>query len=153
MAITFDILPMPQPIVAAVPPPQPRPVIAPATERDGANNQRRDSSRHQNGPLSFRAVLSQTTLAEFGRARATADTAVWSGEGAERRPREMRFPESVPIELSGAESGDLFTHAVANNERRSRAPEFAAATSRYASSYFAGSSFYARPGETLEVTA
>lgn len=152
MAITLDILPMPQPITVAVPPPQPRPVIAPASERDSANNQRRESSKNQNAPLSFRAALSESTFAGIARSTTTTDTAVWSGVGEERRPREARFPDSAPLEISGDEASDLFTRAVANNERRSRAPEYAAATSRYASSYYAGSPFYARPGDTLEVT-
>lgn len=151
MAITADILITPQPIVAP-PPPQPRPAIAPANERDGANNQRRES-KNQNGPLSFRAVLDTATLSGIGRAALAAESAVRSGEGEDRRARPARVPVSAPVELSGDEASDLFTRAVMNNERKSRAPEFLAAASRYTASYFAGSSFHARPGDTLEMTA
>lgn len=152
MAITADIFITPQPIVVSVPPPQPRPAITPADARDGANNQRRES-KNQNTSLSFRAVLDTTTFSGIARASTATDSAVWLGEGEDRRARPSRLPESGPIELSGDEASDLFTRAVMNNERKSRAPEFLAATSRYASSYFAGSSFQARPGDTLEMTA
>lgn len=153
MSITADILVTPPPVMAAVTPPQPRPVITPAGERDGANNQRRESAKKENGPLSFRAALNETTFSSIGRASVQASTAAWDGEGEERVRRETRFPESGPVELTGAEASDLFERAIANNTRRGRDPAFVAATSLYATSYFAGSSFHTRPGETLEITA
>lgn len=154
MAITADILVTPPPpIMAAVTPPQPRPVIAPSGERDGANNQRRESSKKENGPLSFRAALSETTFANVGRASTETGAAPWDGEGQERIRRETRLPERRPVELTGDEASDLFERAVANNLRKSRAPAFMAATSLYTTSYFAGSSFHTRPGTTLEITA
>jgi len=153
MSITADILISPQPVVVAVPPPQPRPAVAPASERDAANNQRGESSKNQNGPLSFRAALSATSSSGVVRTTNAAASTHWLDEGEERVARETRLPDAGPIELTGAEAADLFTRAVANNARQSRAPAFAAATSQYIASYFAGSSFYARPGETLEMTA
>lgn len=153
MALTADILVTPPPIMAAVTPPQPRPVIAPAGERDGANNQRRDSSKKENGPLSFRAALGETVFDRLGRAASQTTATVWDGEGEDRPRRETRFPDSSPVELTGAEASDLFERAVANNSRKGRDPAFVAATSLYATSYFAGSSFHTRPGETLEITA
>ncbi len=157
MAITADILVTPPPVMAAVTPPQPRPVIAPAGERDGANNQRREPGKKENGALSFRAALDQTTVAGIGRASPQTSSASWDvtgdGEGEERAPRAARFPAGGPIELSAAEASDLFERAVANNSRKSRSPAFAAAASLYTTSYFAGSSFHTRPGETLELTA
>jgi len=153
MAITADIIVTPQPIVTPVVPPQPRTIIAPASERDNANQQRRESSKNQNGPLSFRAALSAASFASVGSAKTAGDTAVWSEEAEERYVRAPRVPTGGPVELSGAEASDLFTRAVANNERKSRAPAFAAAASQYATSYFAGSAFHARPGATLELTA
>jgi hypothetical protein len=153
MAITADILVTPPPVMAAVTPPLPRPVITPPAERDGANNQRRDSSKKENGPLSFRAALSETTFADLGRAPAHTGAAGWDGEGNDRIRRETRLPEGGPIELTGDEASDLFERAVANNLRKSLSPAFAAATSLYTASYFAGSSFRTRPGETLEITA
>ncbi len=153
MALTADILVTPPPIMAAVTPPQPRPVIAPSGERDGANNQRRDSGKKENGPLSFRAALGETVIDRLDRASSQALAWAWDGEGQERLHREARFPDSGPVELTGEEASDLFERAVANNSRRGRDPAFAAATSLYATSYFAGSSFHTRPGETLEITA
>jgi hypothetical protein len=153
MAITADVLVTPPPIMAAVTPPQPRPVITPTGERDGANNQRRESGKKDNGPLSFRAALDKAVFAGIDRASAQALKAAWEGEGEERVHRETRFPEGGPVELTGAEASDLFERAIANNTRRGRDPAFAAATSLYATSYFAGSSFHTRPGETLEITA
>lgn len=151
MAITADILITPQPIVMPIAP-QPRPAIAPATERESANNQRRESGKNANGALSFRAALSATTATNTGAVSQGAE-ALWTDEVSDRQARPVRLPESAPIELTGAEAADLFTRAVANNERKGRSPAFAAATSLYATSYFAGSSFYARPGDTLELTA
>ena len=153
MAITADILVTPPPIMAAVTPPQPRPVIAPSGERDGAGDQRRESGKKENGPLSFRAALSETTFAGVGRSSTQTPLTAWDGEGQDRIRREARLPRSGPVELSGDEANDLFERAVANNLRKSQAPAFVAATSLYTTSYFAGSSFHTRPGETLEITA
>jgi hypothetical protein len=153
MAITADILVTPQPIVMPVTPPQPRTVVAPASERENAQNQRRDSSRNQNGPLSFRAALNATAFTGVNGAKVVSEKSVWVDEADERPQRETRLPDVGPIELTGTEASDLFTRAVANNERKGRSPVFAAATSQYAASYYAGSAFYARPGATLELTA
>lgn len=153
MAITADITVTPQPVVIPVPPPPPRPIIAPASERENANHQRRDSSKNQNGPLSFRAALSAASFADINGTKTSDDNVVWSDEAHARYVREPRLPTVGPVELSGAEASDLFTRAVANNERKSRAPAFAAAASQYATSYFSGSAFHARPGATLELTA
>ena len=153
MAITAEINVAPQPVVIPVPSPQPRPAIAPASERENASQQRRESSKNQNGPLSFRAALSAASFAGVNGTKAPDDSVVWSDVPEERYVREPRLPTVGPVELSGAEASDLFTRAVANNERKSRAPTFAAAASQYATSYFAGSVFHARPGTTLELTA
>jgi len=153
MAITAEINVAPQPVVIPVPSPQPRPAIAPTSERENASQQRRESSKNQNGPLSFRAALSAASFAGVNGTKAPDDSVVWSDVAEERYVREPRLPTVGPVELSGAEASDLFTRAVANNERKSRAPAFAAAASQYATSYFAGSAFHARPGTTLELTA
>ncbi len=150
--ITADILITPQPIVLPVPPAQPRPAITPAGERDGANNQQRRESKNQNATPSFRAVLDSTTLSGFVRAGVSAESFAWRSEAEDRPSRPARVPARGPVEISADETGDLFTRAVMNNARKSRAPEFVAATSRYAASYFAGSSFHARPGDTLEMS-
>ena len=152
MAITADINVTPQPVVIPVPSLQSRPAIAPASERENASQQRRESSKNQNGPLSFRAALSAASFAGVN-GKAPDDSVVWSDIAEERYVREPRLPSGGPVELSGAEASDLFTRAVANNERKSRAPAFAAAASQYATSYFAGSAFHVRPGATLELTA
>jgi len=151
MALTADILITPQPIVMPIAP-QPRPAVAPAAERESAHNQRRESGKNANGALSFRAALSAATVANVGTAAQGAE-AVWADEVSDRKARAIRLPEHGPIELTAAEAADLFSRAVANNERKGRSPAFAAATSLYATSYFAGSSFHARPGDTLEMTA
>ncbi|MGE3477426.1 MAG: hypothetical protein AB7H70_16610 [Rhodospirillaceae bacterium] len=153
MALTADILVTPPPVMAAVTPPQPRPVITPSGERDGAGNPRRESGKKDNGPLSFRAALGETTLAGVGRSATQTPLTAWDGEGRDRVGREARLPGGGPVELSGDEANDLFERAVANNLRKSQAPAFVAATSLYTTSYFAGSSFHTRPGETLEITA
>lgn len=136
-----------------MPPPQPRTVIAPTSERDSASNQRRDSSKNQNGPLSFRAALNAASFTGVNSATPPAEAIDGSDKADLRYVRELRVPSSGAIELSGAEASDLFTRVVANNERKSLAPAFAAAASQYATSYFAGSAFHARLGATLELTA
>jgi len=152
VSITTDILLTPQPLASAAIPAM-RPAIAPTAEREGANQQRRESDKNEQSGLNFRAVLSATTLNDIARVAASAEASIRSASIEERPRREMRLPGKTPVEISGAEAADLFTQALANNSRKSRAPEFEAATSRYASSYFAGSAFYARPGEALELTA
>lgn len=151
MSITADFLIVPQPIAAAVSPAQPRPAVAPATEREGAQNERRQSAKNPNVPLSFRASLSAATLSGVTHAASASPNRPSEGEESSIRP--ARVPTSGPVELTGAEASDLFSRAIAENARKSQAPAFAVATSHYAASYFAGSAFYARPGETLEVTA
>ncbi|MGE4064342.1 MAG: hypothetical protein AB7E79_13325 [Rhodospirillaceae bacterium] len=153
MPISADILITPQPVVVPVPPSQPRPAVAPAAEREGAQNQRHASSRNQNGPLSFRAALSAATFAGVARAASASESLAAPDEGTGHAARETRIPSAAAIELTSAEARDLFTPPAAGDARKSRAPAFAAAASRYAAGYFAGSAFYARPGATLELTA
>lgn len=154
MSITADVfIAPPQPIMVAVPPPQPRTVVAPATDRENAQHQRRDSSKNQNGPLSFRAALDATSLSGIAGAKTSSEASVLLVDDDVRPQRQARLPETGPVELSSAEASDLFNRAVANNERKSRAPAFAAAASHYAISFFAGASFHARPGQNLELTA
>ena len=151
MLISADIFVVPpQPIAAAVPPP-PRPAVSAPGERESAQNQRRESTKGQDAPLSFRGALGAAGIA--GAIRAKAHEQAWQGEGEERRPRAERLPSAGPVELSSLDAMDLFTQAVENNARKSFSPAFAAPASNYAASYLAGSSFYARPGESLELTA
>lgn len=154
MAITADLLVTPPPNAAAAASAlrQPQPVIAPANERENAGHQRRESGKNGNAPLNFRAVLSAATLEGLGRSDAAQAWTPSEGPLREAPQRASRFPVAEPLEISGAEARDLFDRAIAQNTRKSNAPEFVAATARYTSSYFAGSSFYAKPGETLELT-
>lgn len=158
MAIAADILLTPHPIGMSVTLPPSRLAVAPVSERDGTGHQQRRDPRGSNNAatLSFRAALSAAMLggvAQASRVTETQDGAPARFDDAKAAPRRAsRLPSDGALELSGAEAADLFNRAIANNARKSRAPEYVAATSRYTASYFAGSTFHARPGETLELT-
>jgi hypothetical protein len=148
MSISADFLITPQSVASAVPPPS-RPAVAPAGERENAQNRGREPSKNQNGPLSFRAALDASTVGGIAKA---ASEAIAGPDDRALPPRESRVPAAGPIELAGNAASELFARA-SSGPGRSADPVFAAAVSRYSASYFAGSSFFARPGETLEVTA
>jgi hypothetical protein len=157
MAITADILT--QPIAAPVaPPPLRQPAVSAVSDRDSTANERRGESKEDRARanISFRAFLNAATFAglaqTLGREAPKSDA---TEEPARKTQRPTKQPDgNEPVVISGEESESLYRAAHAGTPRTNpRAPEFLAATSRYAKSFFSVSGTFARPGETLEVTA
>ncbi len=151
MIVNNDILAL-HPVAVAVPPPPPRPAIAPAGERESANDRRGAQKDGRSTGLSFRATLTATTVGGLGAVvdRAPSVTSD-SGESSAAQERAVKLPENGPIILSSHESERLYREARAEKPFK-RDPAFVAATQRYAKSYFSVSGTYARPGEALELT-
>jgi len=158
MAISIDSLtlqPVAAPISAA--PVRQAPVTA-VGERDGANNDRRNPSKDARGrsSVAFRSFLDAATLAGLTKTLgAQTSTTAATDEAPAPPPRRAKLPEKAEQEvLSASESERLYHSAkISGQGRTSPAPEFLAATSRYAKSFFAVSGTFARPGESLELTA
>ena len=156
MAITIDTLSL-QPVAAPVAPPPRQPQVSAVGERQGANADRRNPSKDARGrsSITFRSFLNAATLAGLTK---TLGSDSFKTTTTDERPQPRRA-EKVPNKagpevLSAAESEGLYQSAKSSGQgRASPAPEFLAATSRYAKSFFAVSGTFARPGETLELTA
>lgn len=146
-----------QPIAAPVAPPPRQPTIAAAGEREGASNERRKDSREGRArtDVSFRAFLNAATFAGLAQSLGNNATTTTRTESSDTpRTRAVKLPEreEAPV-ISGEESEQLFRRATATQLDTARASEYLAATTRYAKSYFSVSGTYARPGESLELTA
>ena len=158
MSISTDTISL-QPLAAPIAPPQQRqaPVSA-VGDRDGASNDRRKDAKdgRARANINFRAFLNAATFVGLAQSLGT-DT--FKADATEDSPRQtaraVKLPErDEPPVLSGEESERLYRSAqTASQTKNVRAPEFLAATSRYAKSFFAVSGTYARPGESLELTA
>jgi len=157
MIISADMISL-QPIAAPVAPSVSRqPSIAAAGERDGASNERRNDSREGRArtDVTFRAFLNAATFAGLAQSLGNDSATVTRSDSSDTpRPRAVKLPErdQAPV-ISGEESEQLFRRSAAPQAERTRAPEFLAATTRYAKSYFSVAGTYARPGESLELTA
>lgn len=157
MTITTDALSL-QPIAAPAAPLSRQPQVSAVGEREGASNDRRAPSKDARGrsSIAFRSFLDAATLAGLNKTLGaeTSESAV-TDERSSPAPRRAKLPtKAEPEVLSAAESERLYHSAKNSGQgRTSPAPEFLAATSRYAKSFFAVSGTYARPGQSLEVTA
>ena len=158
MALSIDALSL-QPAAAPVAPPPPRqPQVRAVGGRDGASNERRGSAKGDRGRASvaFRSFLNAATLAgvvqSLGEEFASASS---SREAPAHTQRPTKLPDTNQDRvLSASETDNLYQSArVSAQSSASRAPEFRAATARYAKSFFGVSGTYARPGESLELTA
>ena len=157
MALTLDsvsLKPIAAPIAAQAPA---APAIAAVGERAGANNDRRDSQRNDRGrpSVAFRSFLNAATLAGLTQTL-SKDTVVVSSD--EPPPRQTKVPEQEPTTISSEEADHLYQSAQTASEAQprretARVRAYQAATSRYATSFFSVSGTFARPGESLEVTA
>lgn len=157
MAINFDsttIQPVATPAAAAVPR---QPIVTPIGEREGASNERRESARNTRERVStaFRSFLNAATLAGITETLGAERSDVAVDDVAP--VRETRVPDrrKDPTVLEADEAEGLYRTAQAADEgpRSSRAREFHAAATRYAKSFFAVEGTFARPGESLELTA
>lgn len=155
MPVGFD----PNAMSNTVPPPQtsvqPRPIpLQTPTARPKAGDKRQQNNSNP-GP-SFRATLATVTGADAFAAEAQARKIARAIE-AQRAARAEKRPDPGPAELSADEGVDLLTQAPSQQARGAvvvpSSQEFLAAASRYAERFFAGKGAYARPGESLELSA
>ena len=150
MATTIEILPPERPTSAPVAPVQPTVTVidAPASVR----GVRRDANANRSA--SFRAVLDAATFnGVINSAPPSAPTS--TGTPSEARPE--KFPSAAAEELTPGESTGLLDAVQAT--RGSDAPPapqqevYRAATQRYARTFFSDTRTFARPGESLEISA
>ncbi|MBY0510412.1 MAG: hypothetical protein K2P94_09685 [Rhodospirillaceae bacterium] len=157
MTISADILTL-QPIAAPIaPPPSRQPAVSAVGDRDGTANERRGESKEERArpDVTFRAFLNAATFA--GLAQSISREAPKNDateETTRNTPRAAKQPKrDEPVVISGEESESLYRAHTEAARPNARAPEFLAATSRYAKSFFSVSGTFARPGESLELTA
>ncbi len=157
MTISLDTLSL-QPIAApiAASPARQAPVTA-VGDRDGANNDRRNPSRDSRGrsSIAFRSLLDAATLAGLTKSLSGQSKTVSTDEAPARPTHRAKLPDKAEPEVLSASESERLYHSAKNSGqgRSSPAPEFLAATTRYAKAFFAVSGTFARPGESLEVTA
>ncbi len=157
MAIITDALSI-QPIATPALPLPSAPQITAVGQRGGASNDRRSSSRDARGrpSVAFKSLLDAATIAGLTKTLgAEASKSAVTDSDTTPAPRPSKLPnQAEPEVLSAAESEGLYQSAKSSGQGSSSpAPEFLAAATRYAKSYFAVSGTYARPGESLELTA
>jgi len=146
-----------QPIAAPVSPAFIRQApVSPVGNREQTQNERRETSRDDRARpnIAFRSFLNAATLAGLTKSlggetqRSSAD----SEAPAYTRPSKLPAQKDDTV-ISANEADVLYRSAQVSGRDGARAPEFLAATSRYAKSFFAVSGTFARPGESLELTA
>ena len=150
MATTIEILPPERVTPAPVAPVQQTVTVidAPVSVRSG----RRDANTNRGA--SCRAVLDTATF--NGVLGGTPPTAPASA-GTAPEPRPEKFPSAAAEELTPGESTGLLDAGQAT--RGSDAPPapqqdvYRAATQRYARAFFSDTRTFARPGESLEISA
>jgi hypothetical protein len=158
MTITADILSTLQPVAAPVAPPPRQPAVSAVGERESTANERRNESKDDRGRanINFRSFLNAATFAGLAQSLGRdAPKSEATEEPARKTQRAQKQPDrNEPVVISAEESESLYRAAHAEAPRtNARAPEFLAATTRYAKSFFSVTGTFARPGETLELTA
>ena len=154
MHIGFDSLTL-QPVAApSAPPPRLQTPIAPAGEREATGRDPREQNKgeRQQG-VNFRSYITASTLEGLGQALGGKDPFKIEGDGAEFRPRPSKVPDTGPTVLSGAEAASYYSQISGESESLVAAREFRDAATSYARNFFAASDVYARPGESLELSA
>lgn len=140
----------------STPAPRPIPIQSPgAREKSGADRRQQDKTK---GGETFRAALDEiSTKAEELFAEAQARRAARAG-AAQTQPRAEKLPTAEPAEVAGTDGAELYaqTQSRAAGSEKVFVPssqEFYAAASRYAERVFRDSSAYAKPGDSVELTA
>jgi hypothetical protein len=150
MPVTIEILPPERPsptLVAAV-----QPTVTVIDAPSSTRGERRDPKTDRG--VSFRAALDAATFTGVISGAAPGGPA---STAAEAGPRPEKFPATSAEELSSGESTGLLgaVHATRGTDAPP-APEqdaHRAATQRYARTFFSDTRTFARPGESLEVSA
>ncbi len=154
MYIGFDSITL-QPVAAPTPPPpRPQASIAPIDERDAASRDQRKNTREDRDPgVTFRSFITASTLEGLGRALGGDKQVQSDSSASEYRPRPTKLPDAGPAVLSGAEAANYYRTVSDDRESLTAPREFRDASSSYARNYFAVSGAFAKPGESLELTA
>ncbi len=152
--IDFDSITL-QPVAAPVPPTaRSQAPIAPIAERDPAS---RDPRQHNNSErqqgVTFRSFITASTLEGLGRALGGDKQLQSDSSAPQYRSRPTKLPDAGPALLSGAEAANYYRAVSGDSESLAAAREFRDATSSYARNYFSVSGTFARPDESLELTA
>jgi hypothetical protein len=153
MIVGFDANTL-QPVAApSAPPPRVQAPIAPIGERDalGRDPHEQNKGERQQG-VDFRSYITASTLEGLGQALGGDDQVRSESETADR-PRPSKVPDAGPAILSGAEAANYYQSVSGDSESLIAAREFRDATTSYARNFFANSGVYARPGESLEISA
>ena len=162
MAISIDTVSL-QPVAAPLAPGLARqaPVTAVA-DRQGANNDRREQARGERNrsTVTFRSFLNAATLAGLTKTLG-AERPASTDEAPAKVQRRAKLPDRKdPEVISGDEAESLYRSARSSTKDQTtseqpvaRAREYQAAATRYAKSFFAVSGTFAKPGESLELTA
>lgn len=153
MIVGFDANTL-QPVAApSAPPPRLQAPITPIGERDALGRDPREQNKgeRQQG-VDFRSYITASTLEGLGQALGGEDVRRES-EAPASRPRAHKIPEAGPTILSGAEAANYYQSISGDSESLVSAREFRDAATSYARNFFAVSSVYARPGESLELSA
>ncbi|MBL8628841.1 MAG: hypothetical protein JNM81_04385 [Rhodospirillaceae bacterium] len=144
--------------------------IQPGTDRARSND--RQQKDQANGGTAFRAELDAVeSAAEKFAAEVSARRAERKAAAQDKSARTEKRPDPNPAEVDAADSADLFARTQGVQARSSNAQsnnntdaadgpthipashEFLLAASRYAERVFAQGGAYAKPGESLELTA
>ena len=153
MAISLDTITL-QPVAAPIAPAPPRaPAIVAAAQRDTTQNDRKNQAQpdRERANVSFKSLFDAATLGSIGRAFGGETTQVRQ-DGPQKRASKL--PGLEPEVISHAEAASLYRSAKSADAISSiRASEFRAASLQYAKSFFAVSGTFAKPGESLELTA
>ncbi len=163
MALSFDsatIQPVATPAAAAAPR---QPIVRPIGEREGASNHDRRGDARNTGDrvnVAFRSFLAAATLAGVTEAVSDTPRDVAVDEAAPIREARIPGAKKNPTILDAGEAEGLYRSAhaadapaVEAGQHSARAREFHAAATHYAKSYFSVEGTFARPGESLELSA
>ncbi len=167
MSISSDIIsvqPLAAPVVAQA---AVQPSVTSVGQRQGASNDKRQQQSsfgdRARASVAFRSFLNASTLAGLTQTiGAEAPTATFSEALRQAKRPQKLSKQQDDTTLSAEESEGLYRLAqAARNGKRGEAPsapisnvrEYQAATQRYAKSFFAVSGTFAKPGESLELTA
>ena len=150
MTINTDLFSVQPPAAPVVAPQATRqaPVTAVA-DREAAGNNQRPPDKGDRG-LKFRAILSAQTFNGLAQALDTGtkrDSVVQSPP-----PRPSKVPTGAPTVLSASEAAGLYGVSQAVELNTAAAAEFRAASTSYATNFFAVERTFARPGEALELS-
>ncbi len=152
MNVLFDSVTL-QPVAAPqAPPPRPQAPISPVGEGDAPKRDPREQNKGgRQRHIDFQSFITASTLEGLGRTLGGDQTIQ---DAPERRPlREAKYPDAGPKVLSGAEAANYFRTVSGESEGLAISREFQTAASAYAKNFFAVQGTFARPGESLELSA